>query len=61
MKSIFIPFDESKIVESVFASAVLTAQRFASYIEGVYVQPALPAIASADGFGVVTPAFVEKY
>ena len=51
----------SKIVESVFASAVLTAQRFNSYIEGVYVQPALPAIASADGFGVVTPAFVEKY
>ena len=61
MKSILIPFEESKIVESVFASAVLTAQRFASYIEGVYVQPALPAIASADGFGVVTPAFVEKY
>ncbi len=61
MKSILIPFEESKIVESVFASAVLTAQRFNSYIEGVYVQPALPAIASADGFGVVTPAFVEKY
>lgn len=61
MKSILIPFEESKIVESVFASAVLTAQRFASYVEGVYVQPALPAIASADGFGVVTPAFVEKY
>jgi nucleotide-binding universal stress UspA family protein len=61
MKALLIPFEESEIIESVFASAVLTAKRFASYVEGVYVQPALPAIASADGFGVVTPAFVEKY
>lgn len=61
MKAVLIPFEESEIIESVFASAVLVAKRFGSYVEGVYVQPALPAIASADGFGVVTPAFVEKY
>ncbi|NKB57751.1 MAG: universal stress protein [Alphaproteobacteria bacterium] len=61
MKAILVPFEESDVVDSVLGTAVLAAQRFGSYIEGVYVQPALPAIASADGFGVVTPAFVEKY
>lgn len=61
MKAILVPFEESDVVDSVLGTASLAAQRFGSYIEGVYVQPALPAIASADGFGVVTPAFVEKY
>ena len=61
MKAILVPFEESDVVDSVLGTAFLAAQRFGSYIEGVYVQPALPAIASADGFGVVTPAFVEKY
>ena len=61
MKAILVPFAESDVVDSVLGTACLAAQRFGSYIEGVYVQPALPAIASADGFGVVTPAFVEKY
>lgn len=61
MKAILIPFEESDIVESVLESACCVARRFDGYVEGVYVQPALPAIASADGFGVVTPAFVEKY
>lgn len=61
MKAILVPFEESDVVNSVLGMACLTAKKFGSYIEGVYVQPALPAIASADGFGVVTPAFVEKY
>lgn len=61
MKAILIPFEESDIVESALESACCVARRFDGYVEGVYVQPALPAIASADGFGVVTPAFVEKY
>ena len=61
MKAILVPFEESDVVDSVLGTACLAAQRFGSYVEGVYVQPALPAIASADGFGVVTPAFVEKY
>jgi len=61
MKAILTPFEESDVMPSVLTAALLTARRFGSYIEGVYVQPALPAIASADGFGVVTPAFVEKY
>ncbi len=61
MKSILIPFEESDIVDSVLETAFCVARRFNGYVEGVYVQPALPAIASADGFGVVTPAFVEKY
>ena len=61
MKTILVPFEESDGIESVMETSYLTAKRFGSYIEGVYVQPALPAIASADGFGVVTPAFVEKY
>ncbi len=61
MKAILVPFEESDVVDSVLGCAALAGQRFGSYIEGVYVQPALPAIASADGFGVVTPAFVEKY
>lgn len=61
MKAILVPFEESDVVDSVLGCACLAAQRFGSYVEGVYVQPALPAIASADGFGVVTPAFVEKY
>ena len=61
MKTILVPFEESDVVDSVLGMACLSAQRFGSYVEGVYVQPALPAIASADGFGVVTPAFVEKY
>ena len=61
MKAILVPFEESDVVNSVLGTACLAAQRFGSYVEGVYVQPALPAIASADGFGIVTPAFVEKY
>ena len=61
MQSILVPFEESDIVDSVLESACCVARRFNGYVEGVYVQPALPAIASADGFGVVTPAFVEKY
>lgn len=61
MKAILVPFEESDVVDSVLGTACLAARRFGSYVEGVYVQPALPAIASADGFGVVTPAFVEKY
>jgi nucleotide-binding universal stress UspA family protein len=61
MKSILVPFEESDVVNSVLGTACLAAQCFDSYVEGVYVQPALPAIASADGFGIVTPAFVEKY
>jgi nucleotide-binding universal stress UspA family protein len=61
MKAILIPFEESDIIDSVLESVLCVAQRFNGYAEGVYVQPALPAIASADGFGVVTPAFVEKY
>ena len=61
MKAILVPFEESDVVNSVLGTACLAAQYFGSYVEGVYVQPALPAIASADGFGIVTPAFVEKY
>ncbi|MBT5108881.1 MAG: universal stress protein [Rhodospirillaceae bacterium] len=61
MKTILVPFEESDVVDSVLETSCLAAKRFGSYVEGVYVQPALPAIASADGFGVVTPAFVEKY
>ncbi len=61
MKAILIPFEESDLVDAVLESAFCVARRFKAYVEGVYVQPALPAIASADGFGVVTPAFVEKY
>jgi len=61
MKAILVPFEESDVVNSVLGTACLVAQCFDSYVEGVYVQPALPAIASADGFGIVTPAFVEKY
>ena len=61
MKAILVPFEESDVVNSVLGTACLAAQCFGSYVEGVYVQPALPAIASADGFGIVTPAFVEKY
>ena len=61
MKAILVPFEESDVVNSVLGTACLAAQCFDSYVEGVYVQPALPAIASADGFGIVTPAFVEKY
>ena len=61
MKAILVPFEESEVVDSLLGTACLAAQCFGSYVEGVYVQPALPAIASADGFGIVTPAFVEKY
>ncbi len=62
MKTILVPIEEREGLNAILDTALLTAQIFGSYIEGLYYQPtAASAMAVAgEGLVVTTPELVES-
>jgi nucleotide-binding universal stress UspA family protein len=63
MKTILVPVEESDVLRSMLVTALHTARRFDSYIEGLHVRPALPGVVAAGAAGLVaaTPDLVESF
>ncbi len=51
MRTILVPLHDEEVARSALDSAYLVAQRFGSYIEGLFVQP-LPQIVAGEGITV---------
>ena len=62
MKTILIPIEESDGLPSMLETALLTAQMFGSYVEGLYYQPtsAGAMVVAGEGLVVTTPELVES-
>lgn len=63
MKTILVPLEESDGLVSMLETAAHVAARFGSYVEGMYVQPALTEVvaAGAEGLGVSTPNLLQTF
>jgi nucleotide-binding universal stress UspA family protein len=62
MKTILVPIEESDGLDSILTTALLTANIFGSYIEGLYYQPtaASAMVVAGEGLVVTTPELVES-
>lgn len=63
MRTILAHLEISPVIDSVLATALLTARRFGSYIEGLHVRPGQPDViaAGADGFVAAAPDLVAGF
>lgn len=63
MRTILVNLEISPILESTLHTALLVAQRFGSYIEGLHMRPGQPDIiaAGADGFVAAAPDLVAGF
>lgn len=62
MRTILVPLEESDVLPSILESALIVANRFNSYIEGLYEQPGLTEVVVAgEGLGVTPPDLVETF
>lgn len=62
MKTILIPIEESEGLASMLETALMAAQEFGSYVEGLYYQPtsAGAMVVAGEGLVVTTPELVES-
>ncbi|MDA0655375.1 MAG: universal stress protein [Proteobacteria bacterium] len=62
MKTILVPIEESDGLDSILETALLTANIFGSYVEGLYYQPtaASAMVVAGEGLVVTTPELVES-
>lgn len=62
MKTILVPIEEREGLNAILDTALLTAQIFGSYIEGLYYQPtaASAMVVAGEGLVVTTPELVES-
>ena len=62
MKTILVPIEEREGLDAILDTALLTAQIFGSYIEGLYYQPtaASAMVVAGEGLVVTTPELVES-
>ncbi|MEM9685204.1 MAG: universal stress protein [Pseudomonadota bacterium] len=62
MKTILVPIEESEGLPSMLETALMAAQEFGSYIEGLYYQPtsAGAMVVAGEGLVVTTPELVES-
>lgn len=62
MKTILVPIEESEGLDAILDTALLTANIFGSYIEGLYYQPtaASAMVVAGEGLVVTTPELVES-
>ncbi len=63
MRTILVNLEISPVLDSTLHSALLVAQRFGSYIEGLHMRPGQPDIiaAGADGFVAAAPDLVAGF
>jgi nucleotide-binding universal stress UspA family protein len=63
MRTILVNLEISPVLDSVLHSALLVAQRFGSYVEGLHMRPGQPDIiaAGADGFVAAAPDLVASF
>ena len=62
MRTILVPLEESDVLPSILETSLQVAQRFNSYIEGLYEQPGLTEVVVAgEGLGVTPPDLVETF
>ena len=63
MRTILVNLEISPALDSVLHCALLVAQRFGSYIEGLHMRPGQPDIiaAGADGFVAAAPDLVASF
>ncbi len=50
MRTILVPIEESESLPSVLETSYLVAQRFNSYLAGIYLPAPIPTVLSGDGF-----------
>jgi nucleotide-binding universal stress UspA family protein len=63
MKTILLPLEESDGLESILRTALLAANAFGSYMEGLHVRPGLTGVvaAGAEGLVAATPGLIESF
>jgi nucleotide-binding universal stress UspA family protein len=63
MRTILVNLEISPVLDSALHCALLTAQRFGSYMEGLHMRPGQPDIiaAGADGFVAAAPDLVAGF
>ena len=63
MRTILVNLEVSPVLDSALQCALLVAQRFGSYIEGLHMRPGQPDIiaAGADGFVAAAPDLVASF
>src|SRR3712207_6373755 len=63
MRTVLVNLEISPVLDSALRSALLVAQRFGSYIEGLHMRPGQPDIiaAGADGFVAAAPDLVASF
>ena len=63
MRTILVNLEISPVLDSALQCALLVAQRFGSYIEGLHMRPGQPDIiaAGADGFVAAAPDLVASF
>lgn len=63
MKTILVPLEESEAIASMLETAWLAAERFGSYLEGLYIRRALPGVVVADigGYAAATPDLMQSF
>jgi nucleotide-binding universal stress UspA family protein len=63
MKTLLLPLDDSPTLPSILKTALLAAQKFGSYIEGIHVRPGLTGVvaAGAEGLVAATPGLIESF
>ena len=63
MRTILVNLEISPVLDSALQCALLVAQRFGGYIEGLHMRPGQPDIiaAGADGFVAAAPDLVASF
>jgi nucleotide-binding universal stress UspA family protein len=63
MKTILLPLDDGPALASILKTALLAAQRFGSYMEGIHIRPGLTGVvaAGAEGLVAATPGLIESF
>jgi hypothetical protein len=59
MKTILIPTEQNDAMRSTLKMALLTAQKFSSYIEGYAVRPSIPTVLAMDVAASVSLSSLE--
>ena len=62
MKTILVPLEESDLLPSILETALMVANKFGGYVEGLYEQPGLTEVVVAgEGLGVTPPDLLETF
>ena len=61
IKSILVSVDESPQLDALLETVWLIAERDDSYVEGLYLRPAMGALVAADGMSMAAQAALDDF